>query len=102
MARSYRFTSELWEWASRDNWFFVSLSAEASEEIIELPFPPRGFGSVPVRATIGSTTWNTSIFPGNDGRYTLPVKKAVRTAESIEKGDRVDVEVELIDQMSLD
>ena len=97
MGRRYRFSSELWEWTARENWFFVSVSAEASEEIGELPFPPRGFGSVPVRASIGSSTWTTSIFPGADGRYVLPVKKAVRTAEGIEKLDTVGVEIELLD-----
>ncbi|MCU1525727.1 MAG: hypothetical protein JWO18_2621 [Microbacteriaceae bacterium] len=97
MGQRYRFTSELWEWTARDNWFFASLPAEASEEIGELPFPPRGFGSVPVRASIGSSTWKTSIFPGADGIFVLPVKKSVRTAEGIEKSDRIDVEVELLD-----
>lgn len=97
MGQHYRFTSELWEWRARDNWFFVSLSLEASEEIGELPFPPRGFGSIPVRASIGSSTWTTSIFPGIDGIFVLPVKKAVRAAEGLEKSDEVDVEVELLD-----
>jgi hypothetical protein len=97
MGKRYRFSSELWEWASRENWFFVSLPADASEEIAELPFPPRGFGSVPVRASVGSSHWNTSIFPGADGRYVLPVKRAVRVKNGIEKLDRVEAEVELAD-----
>ncbi|MCU1527186.1 MAG: hypothetical protein JWP75_949 [Frondihabitans sp.] len=97
MAQRYRFTSELWEWTARDNWFFVSLSAEASEEIGELPFAPRGFGSVPVRASIGSSTWKTSIFPGSDGVFVLPVKKAVREAEGIQRFERIDVQIELLD-----
>ncbi|HEY0260673.1 MAG TPA: DUF1905 domain-containing protein [Lacisediminihabitans sp.] len=96
MDRRYRFSSEPWEWASRENWFFVSLPADVSEEIAELPFPPRGFGSVPVRASIGSSTWTTSIFPGADGRYVLPIKKSVRAAEGIDGSADVTGEIELL------
>lgn len=97
MGSRYRFTSTLWEWEARDNWFFVSLSEEASDEISQLPFPPRGFGSIPVRATIGHSTWTTSIFPGGDGVYILPVRKAVRAKEKIDKDDEVNGEVELME-----
>ena len=41
----------------------------------------RGFGSVRVRATIGSSTWTTSIFPASQAGYVLPVKRPVRVAE---------------------
>ena len=52
----------------------------------------------PVGATIGGTTWRTSIFPDTaSGGYVLPVKRAVRTAESVEPGDTTTVTVELAD-----
>jgi Domain of unknown function (DUF1905) len=94
------FDAELWVWEARraDSWTFVSLPAEASEDIRELTAGPRrGFGSVRVRVVVGSSTWRTSIFPAGDGRYVLPVKKAVRKAESLEAGDVASVSVELID-----
>jgi hypothetical protein len=96
MGARFRFTSPLWEWQSRENWFFISLSEDASDEIAQLPFPPRGFGSIPVRATIGRSTWTTSIFPGSGGVYVLPVRKAVRTKEQIDRDDDVHAEVELM------
>ncbi|MBC7678034.1 MAG: DUF1905 domain-containing protein [Pseudorhodobacter sp.] len=39
-------------------------------------------------ATIGSTTWTTSLIP-EDGRYLLPLMAAVRAAEQIALGDHV-------------
>jgi Domain of unknown function (DUF1905) len=39
---------------------------------------------------IGGTTWTTSLFPKNGG-YVLPVKDAVREAESLDIGDTVRV-----------
>jgi hypothetical protein len=94
------FDAELWIWDARrtDSWTFVSLPAEESEEIRELTAGPRrGFGSVRVRVAVGGTTWTTSIFPGEGGRYALPVKRAVRKAEGLEAGDTTTVTVELID-----
>jgi hypothetical protein len=95
------FDAELWIWDARraDSWTFVSLPAEASEEIRELADGPRrGFGSVRVKVTIGGSTWRTSIFPdGARGVYVLPVKRAVRRAESPDAGDVAAVTVERVD-----
>lgn len=93
------FDAELWLWEARraDAWTFVSLPASESEEIRDLAGGlRRGFGSLRVRATIGGSTWTTSIFPGTAG-YVLPVKRPVRVAEALGVGDRATVTVELID-----
>jgi hypothetical protein len=51
-----------------------------------------------VRATVGATTWTTSIFPdGARGCYVLPIKRAIRTTEGLDEGDTASVTVELID-----
>ena len=95
------FDAELWIWEARraDSWTFVSLPAEASEEIRDRAGGPRrGFGSLRVRVTVGRSTWTTSIFPDSArGSYVLPIKRAVRTAEALDVGDIATVAVELID-----
>jgi hypothetical protein len=93
------FDAELWLWDARrpDAWVFASLPPGESQEIRDLAGGlRRGFGSLRVRATIGTSTWATSIFPGKAG-YVLPVKRPVRMAEEIDVGDTVTVTVELID-----
>jgi hypothetical protein len=95
------FDAELWRWDARraDSWIFVSLPAEASEEIRDLAAGPRrGFGSVRVRVTVGDSTWTTSIFPDSvRGGYVLPIKRAVRQAADLDIGDVATVTVALID-----
>ncbi|TDC43870.1 DUF1905 domain-containing protein [Micromonospora sp. KC213] len=94
------FDAELWMWDARRaaSWTFVSLPAEASDEIRDLAGGPRrGFGAVRVRATVGDSTWTTSVFPDSArGCYVLPVKRAVRQAEALDAGDVVAVRVELL------
>jgi hypothetical protein len=51
-----------------------------------------GWGVVPVTATIGTTSFTTSLFP-RDGGYLLPVKVAVQRAAAVGVGDRVAVEL---------
>lgn len=96
-----RFESELWIWDARrnDSWTFVSLPVEASDEIRDRAGGlQRGFGSLRVRATVGGTSWTTSVFPDSArDSYVLPVKRAVRTAESLSAGDMVTGSVVLLD-----
>lgn len=95
------FDGELWVWDARpgDNWVFVSLPADASEQIRHMTAGERrGFGSVRVQARIGTTTWRTSIFPdGTRNVYVLPVKAGVRKAQGLAAGDMARVVVELLD-----
>ena len=96
----YEFDAEVWRWEARiEEWGFVSLPQDASDEIREYAGDtPRGFGAVRVEVTIGGTTWRTSIFPsGAGGPYSLPLKKAVRKAEALGIGDPVHVGLEILD-----
>jgi len=94
------FDAELWLWEAPRNatWIFVSLPDRESEEIRDLTRGlRRGFGSLRVRAAIGSSTWMTSIFPASRAGYVLPVKRQVRVAEALDVGDMAAVTVELVD-----
>ena len=98
MGETYRFRSRVYRWSERstDSWYFVDVPEEQSDDIRDRPRMPRGFGSVRVEATIGDTTWRTSIFPGGE-RYALPLKKAVRAAEGIEPDDDVEVRIRTLE-----
>lgn len=94
----YDFSSVVWEYGGKDTWFFVTLPEEVSKEIKELFISQsKSFGSIKIRAYIGKTVWETSIFPNNQsGVYDLPIKKSVRKAESIIEGTKVAVKVEIL------
>lgn len=95
---TYSFTAEVWEWTARTSWFFVNLPDDQADDIDE-QYGRRaaGFGSVRVEVTIGSTTWQTSIFPSTENEtYVLPLKKAVRAAEGLVPGTNASVELRVI------
>ncbi|WP_125776902.1 DUF1905 domain-containing protein [Antribacter gilvus] len=93
------FTAPLWQWQARsDSWWFVTVPEDLSDDLASLPLPPRGFGSIRVRVTVGSTSWTTSVFPSDEQKaYVLPMKKAVRTAEKLTADAPVRVRLETID-----
>ncbi len=100
MSITVAFEGECFLWGE-GSWHFVRLPREVSDDIDDsLLGPKRGFGSVKVQATIGETTWSTSIFPERqaDGHtYVLPVKKAVREREGVLAEDVVPVELEIVE-----
>lgn len=95
---SYSFTAEVWEWTSRTSWFFVNVPEDQADDIEErYRRRAAGFGSVRVEVTIGSTTWQTSIFPSKENAtYVLPLKKAVRVAEGLEPGSPATVDLRVV------
>ncbi len=95
----FTFEAPLWRWTARTQlWTFVSLPAQASAEIGDLArtMPRAGFGAIKVIARIGATGWRSSVFPGDDGRYVLPVSAKVRRAQHLELGRPARVQVEVL------
>jgi hypothetical protein len=95
----YRFEAELWVHTGEAAWHFVTLPVGIADEIDELTTDTRrGFGSVRVIVTVGSTRWSTSIFPDTSTEsFVLPVKKPVRTSEGLHEGDLIEVTLQLAD-----
>lgn len=100
LSEHYDFTAALWKWQSETAtaWYFLSLPDDVSAEIKF--FCPRrgpGFGSIRVEVTIGTSVWRTSLFPSKEtGNYLLPIKAAIRKAESFSEGDTVCVRVKVL------
>ena len=90
-------TGPVWEWRGPAPYHFVTVpdeqcgSLEAVASVVSY-----GWGMIPVRARIGTTRWETALWP-KDGRYIVPLKVAVRRAERVELGDVVEVHLTMTD-----
>jgi hypothetical protein len=85
------FTGDLWHWRGPVPFYFVRVPDEESSNLQAVSTGVTyGWGMIPVRARIGATEWQTSLFP-KDGLYVVPVKDAVRRAEGLDEGDTVTV-----------
>lgn len=95
----YRFDAVLWRWEAQGGWYFVTLPDDVSDAIAaHTEGTRRGFGSVRVEATVGASTWTTSVFPdARRAAFVLPVKRVVRTAEGLSEGSQVAVSLRPLD-----
>lgn len=91
------FTSKVVLYPGAGGWHFAYVDDKQSKKLREIPRKKtRGFGSVKVRAKIGTSIWDTSLFPSKEGPYLLAIKKSVRFEESIEAGDTVKVSCSIL------
>ncbi len=89
----YEFKAKLWLYEGAAAWHFLTIPTQISEDIKRnFGALQRGWGSLPVRTSIGATTWETSIFPDKKLQaYLLPIKAEVRKKERVVVGDVVTV-----------
>ena len=85
------FTGDIWHWRGPSPFYFVTVPDDESLRLRTVSTAVTyGWGMIPVRVRIGSTEWETSLFP-KDGRYLVPLKDMVRRAEGLDEGDTVTV-----------
>ncbi|MDD2818194.1 MAG: DUF1905 domain-containing protein [Candidatus Nanopelagicales bacterium] len=96
---AFTFSGEVWIYSGEGAWYFVTLPIDLADEIqARTAGMKRGFGSVRVNTTIGTSTWGTSLFrESKSGSYILPLKKDIRSKEKIDEGDQIHVSFTLAD-----
>jgi hypothetical protein len=83
------FSGEIVFWKGPSPFHFVTVPEDESEELRAVSgMVSYGWGVIPVAVSIGTATWNTSLFP-KDGGYVVPIKASVRTAQELDLGDVV-------------
>jgi hypothetical protein len=89
------FSGDIWYWKGPAPFYFVTVPPQQSHDLNSISGSVTyGWGMIPVTVRIGATEWTTSLFP-KDGRYIVPLKESVRTAEELKEGDNVSVRIEI-------
>lgn len=99
MNLTYTLHEKMWLYSGESSWYFITIPVEYANEIKFLTGAnKRGFGSVKVLASIGSTTWSTSIFPDSKSNsYLLPIKKDIRVLNNLQPGKKYEVEISIVE-----
>jgi hypothetical protein len=93
----YKMRARVWLYPGPAAWHFVTLPKKQSAEIRALfGKSQHAFGSLPVVATVGKTSWKTSIWVDKkSGAYLLPLKADVRKKEGISLDQMLDFAVQI-------
>jgi hypothetical protein len=91
MKNTFTFTAVVYPYPGMAAWRFVNLPRSAAEAIrSNYGSRKKGWGSIPVRVTAGTTTWETSIFPDQKSQtYLLPMKREIRMKEKMLDGKKI-------------
>ena len=94
-----KLATKLWKYPGPAAWYFLTIPKKESVAIKKKQEGKlrRGWGSVRVRVVIGTTSWDTSVFPdSSSGCYLLPVKALVRKKEGLMEGENVAYRVQTL------
>lgn len=89
--------AKVWLYPGPASWYFVTVPKRLSREIKDIFGPvQRGWRSLPLDVTVGSTHWKTSMFwDTQEDAYILPLKAEVRKKEKIKPGETISVRIEI-------
>lgn len=95
--KTFTLKRKIWIWPTQAAaWHFVYVDGEVKDKIVKVA-KKHHMGMIKVRATIGATSWDTSIFPHKkEDCYLLPIKKSVREKEDIFDGDEITITLNLV------
>lgn len=98
MSKNFAFTGKVWKYEGPAGWYFVYVDEKVSEEIRQISSGVKkvGFGFIPVHATIGETSWKTTLFPTKEGPYLVAIKAGIRKKERVGEGDEVKISFNLL------
>lgn len=96
MKMNFAFHSLVWRSPGPHGWHFVTLPKDMAGEIRFFARKSIGFGTIRVDIRLGSSTWQSSLFPDKKSdSYLLPINSAIRIREGIEHGDRADIQLDV-------
>lgn len=85
----------MWRYQGESPWHFVYVPLKISQQIRDMKRAGKN-GLVRIKATIGDTSWTTTLFPTKEGPYLIAIKSEVRTAEVLDEGDKIKISCTLI------
>ncbi len=87
MPESYTIKEEVRIFPRAGGWHYVAVPQSYTDAL--KPLAERGL--VAVRATVGNSSWDTSLLPMGDGSQFIPLPAAVRRKENITIGNVVEL-----------
>lgn len=91
MNETYRVTGNVEVFPQAGGWHYIPVPQRISAELSS--FAERGL--IPIKATTGSASWETSLLPKGDGTLFIAISATIRKQTGIEVGDRIIVRFEL-------
>jgi hypothetical protein len=89
--------NNVWIWPiGNAPWHFIYIDGKVKDDIKKVA-TPHHMGMIRIEATIGGTSWETSLLPHKrEDCFLLAIKKSIRQKEGVYAGDTIDVTLRLL------
>jgi hypothetical protein len=87
----YSFTARIDLFERDKGWHYVAVPRELSEPLQR--FADRGL--IAATATVGKSTWPTSLLPMGDGSHFIALPAKIRAKEKLTRGESIEISFEL-------
>jgi len=91
MKGSFTATMEHFDPETQEGWYQVPVPEELCAPLEHLA---NSFGFIAVTATVGNSSWPTSLLPRGDGTHFIALPAKVRKKEDLLLGDEIEVSFE--------
>lgn len=88
---NYRIKGNVNIFPQKGGWIYIRVPTKITKELLHRA----DRGLIPIEATVGRTSWNTSLMPMGDGTHFIALNAKVRNKENIEVGKTIPVSFEL-------
>lgn len=97
MSNTFKIKAKVWKWPGLAGWHFVYVEKETQKKIdkyiIKNKIRKYRNGLMKIKAKVGETSWDTTLFPSKKEKcYMLSIKAKVRKLEGIFDSDTIRLE----------
>lgn len=85
------FTAKIERFETPGGWHYVLVPLELS---VPLEYLAINFGFIAITATVGNTSWPTSLLPKGDGTHFIALPAKVRSKEKLAFGAEIEISFE--------
>ena len=91
LTETFTVTGEVELFPQKGGWHYIRVP----EDYTDLTKDYADRGLVAITATVGETSWDTSLLPMGDGTLFIALNAKVRKSEKIDLGDTIDISFKL-------
>ena len=89
--KGYKTKGKVEIFPQKGGWVYIRVPITITKELLY----KADRGLIPIKATVGKSSWNTSLLPMGDGTHFIALNAKVRKKEGVEVGDTITISFEL-------
>ena len=91
MMNSYQTKGNVEIFPQKGGWVYIRVPVMITKDLLHRA----DRGLIPIKATVGKSSWNTSLLPMGAGTHFIALNAKIRDKEGIEVGNKITISFEL-------